>query len=296
MKSMLIFGYGYSAKALAQVLLAEGWEVAATTRDPAKAEAMRAIGVIPHIWPGADMRAPIARASHMLISAGPDAAGDPVLNALSEDLGRATQLVWLGYLSTTGVYGDAAGGWVDETTPRNPASTRGQWRVAAEDGWLDMHRRHSLPVHIFRLAGIYGPGRGPFEKLRAGTARRIIKANQVFSRIHVADIAQVLVASIAAPNPGRAYNLCDDEPAPPQDVIAAAAGLLGLNVPPEESFESAQMGAMAKSFYGESKRVLNARIKSELGIILRYPSYMTGLRAILAAEAVSSAIRANSDS
>ncbi|MEX0970286.1 MAG: SDR family oxidoreductase [Paracoccaceae bacterium] len=296
MKSLLIFGFGYCAKALAKDLLAQGWKIEATTRNADKAEAMRAMGVVPHIWPGTDMRAALAAASHVLVSAGPDAAGDPVLNALSDAFANATHLRWLGYLSTTGVYGDAAGGWVDEDTPRLATSTRGQLRVDAEDRWLALHQSCGLAVHIFRLAGIYGPGRGPFAKLRAGTARRIIKPNQVFSRIHVDDIAQILAASIAQPNPGRAYNVCDDEPAPPQDVIAAAARLLGLNPPPEESFETAQMGAMAKSFYGESKRVSNARIKAELGVELLHPTYMAGLRAVLAAEGNSSPVTPHSDS
>jgi len=284
MKSLLIFGYGYSAAALAEVLLADGWEITATTRSADKAVSMRAAGITPLIWPGEDTSAALKSASHVLISAGPDANGDPVLNAMRNAFASADNLVWLGYLSTTGVYGDAGGGWVDEDTPRNPASARGQLRVTAEDDWLALHERHGLPVHIFRLAGIYGPGRGPFKKLRSGTARRIIKPNQVFSRIHVDDIAQILAASIAQPNPGRAYNVCDDLPAPPQDVMADAAALLGLNPPPEEPFDSAQMGAMAKSFYGESKRVSNARIKAELGVTLRYPDHHSGLRAILLAE------------
>ena len=170
-------------------------------------------------------------ATHLLISAAPNADGDPVLNALREDIARhAPNLEWVGYLSTTGVYGDAKGGWVDESSPLKPATKRGQMRVAAEADWQSIP---NLPLHIFRLAGIYGPGRGPFSKVRAGTARRIIKEGQVFSRIHVEDIAQILVASIAEPNAGAIYNMCDDDPAPPQDVIAHAAELLGLPLPEE---------------------------------------------------------------
>lgn len=280
MNSLLIFGYGYSAAALARTLLAQGWTITATTRSADKAAAMRAQGVMPIIWPGQDMRAALATASHVLISAAPDTKGDPVLAELNAAFESAS-LQWLGYLSTTGVYGDAAGGWVDEDTPRIPTSERGRLRVMAEDQWLHLFTNHGLPVHLFRLAGIYGPGRGPFAKVRAGTARRIIKQGQVFSRIHVDDIAQILAASIARPNPGRAYNCCDDNPAPPQDVIAAAAQLLQLPLPPEEAFETAQLGTMAKSFYGESKRVSNARIKTELGINLLYPDYKTGLLAVL---------------
>ncbi|MEM9755633.1 MAG: NAD-dependent epimerase/dehydratase family protein, partial [Pseudomonadota bacterium] len=180
-------------------------------------------------------------------------------------------------------YGDHAGAWVDETTPLTPATERGRARIAAEAEWMALHRDHGLPVHIFRLAGIYGPGRGPFAKVRRGTARRIIKPGQVFSRTHVEDIVQVLRASIARPNPGAAYNVCDDDPAPPQDVIAHAADLLGLDPPPEVAFEDADLSPMAASFYAESKRVSNARIKSELGVRLRYPDYRAGLAALLAA-------------
>ncbi|MFV2002581.1 MAG: SDR family NAD(P)-dependent oxidoreductase, partial [Paracoccaceae bacterium] len=173
------------------------------------------------------------------------------------------------------------GGWVDETTPPNPATRRGEYRVAAEAAWQKLAHNQSLTLDIFRLAGIYGPGRGPFEKLRSGTARRIIKPAQVFSRIHVDDIAQTLAAAIAQANPGAIYNLCDDNPAPPQDVLAYAAQLLGLPVPPAENWDTAQMSAMARSFYAENKRVRNDRIKSDLGVRLKYPDYKVGLRALL---------------
>ena len=197
---------------------------------------------------------------------------------------HAPNLEWVGYLSTTGVYGDAKGGWVDESSPLKPATKRGQMRVAAEADWQSIP---NLPLHIFRLAGIYGPGRGPFSKVRAGTARRIIKEGQVFSRIHVEDIAQILVASIAEPNAGAIYNMCDDDPAPPQDVIAHAAGLLGLPLPEEVDFETAEMTPMARSFYAESKRVRNDRIKSDLGVKLLYPDYRAGLAALIALEQFS---------
>jgi nucleoside-diphosphate-sugar epimerase len=187
---------------------------------------------------------------------------------------------WVGYLSTTGVYGDHKGGWVDETTPLTPNSDRGRQRVIAEAQWLAT----GLPVHIFRLAGIYGPGRGPFEKVRDGTARRIIKPGQVFGRIHVDDIAQVLEASINRPNPGTAYNVCDDNPCPPEEVLSHAAHLLGLPDPPAVPFEEANLGPMARSFYSESKRTRNARIKDELGVRLLYPDYPAGLAALLQEE------------
>jgi nucleoside-diphosphate-sugar epimerase len=173
---------------------------------------------------------------------------------------------------------------VDEATPLRPLGERGRARVAAEAAWLALHAAHGVPVHVFRLAGIYGPGRGPFEKVRAGAARRIIKPGQVFSRIHVDDIGATLAASIARPNPGAAYNVCDDEPAPPEDVLAHAAALLGLPPPPEVAFEDADMSPMARSFYAESKRCANRRIREELGVRLAYPTYREGLAAVLAAE------------
>jgi nucleoside-diphosphate-sugar epimerase len=221
-------------------------------------------------------------ATHVLVSAAPGPEGDPVLAGLRDEIAaRAERFEWVGYLSTTGVYGDHDGDWVDEDTPLNPATTRGQARVEAEAAWAAIP---GLPLHVFRLAGIYGPGRGPFAKVREGTARRIIKPGQVFSRTHVDDIAQVLLASIERPNPGGIYNVCDDDPAPPEDVIEEAARLLGLPVPEAEDFHTAEMSPMARSFYSESKKVSNDRIKSELGVVLRYPDYRAGLRALLESE------------
>ena len=283
--TLLSFGHGYSARALARRLIPEGWTVIGTTRSAEKADALRAEGVEPLIWPGADLAPAFARATHLLSSVAPTEAGDPVLMAAGEAIAEAApHLAWVGYLSTTGVYGDHAGGWVDETTPLTPSTRRGEMRVAAEAAWRALADRSGLPLHIFRLAGIYGPGRGPFEKVRDGTARRIVKPGQVFSRTHVEDIAQVLQASILRPNPGSAYNVCDDDPAPPEDVLAHAAALLGLPPPPEVPFEEAEMSPMARSFYAESKRVRNDRIKDELGVVLRYPTYREGLAALLEAE------------
>lgn len=279
-KTLISFGHGYSARALAKRLLPQGWVIYGTTRKPEKAEALKAEGVVPVLWPDGDLAGAFAAASHILASAGPDEAGDPVLARYEAEIRAiAPQLEWAGYLSTTGVYGDHRGGWVDESAPLTPATKRGQLRVAAENQWRAID---GLPLHIFRLAGIYGPGRGPFEKVRQGTARRIVKPGQVFSRIHVDDIARVLEASIDRPNPGAAYNVCDDDPAPPEDVIAHAAELLGLPVPPEVPFEEAEMSAMARSFYAESKKVDNRRIREELGVDLLYPDYRAGLKALLA--------------
>jgi nucleoside-diphosphate-sugar epimerase len=278
------FGHGYSAQALARLLRPQGWAITGTTRDPAKAQAMAEAGVTP-LLPGDDPNPALRRATHLLVSAAPTAEGDPAIAALGDTLvAVAPALTWAGYLSTTGVYGDHGGGWVDETTPLAPATARGRLRVAAEAAWQDLAQRTGMPLHIFRLAGIYGPGRGPFAKVRAGTARQIIKPGQVFSRIHVEDIAQVLAASIARPNPGAVYNVCDNDPAPPQDVLAHAAALLGLPPPPSEDFATAEMTPMARSFYAESKKVRNDRMLDELGVRLLYPDYRSGLAALLAQE------------
>ena len=276
---MLVLGHGYSAGFLTPLLLAEGWQVSGTTRgDTAR---VAALGATPLLWPGeeAAIAGEIARADAILISAGPEDGRDPALAAFGAEIARAR---WLGYLSTTGVYRDHGGGWIDEGTPLAPATRRGRERVAAEEGWQALAAAHELPLHVFRLAGIYGPGRGPFAKVRAGTARRIVKPGQVFSRIHAEDLAQALLASIRSPSPGAVYNLCDDDPAPPEEVIAHAAELLGLPLPPAEDFATAEMTPMARSFYAESKRVSNARIKRELGIRLKYPDYRSGLAALLA--------------
>ncbi|MBD3665009.1 SDR family oxidoreductase [Sulfitobacter aestuariivivens] len=281
-KTLLSFGHGFSAQALAKVLIPQGWRIVGTTRSPDKAEAIARTGVEPLIWPGSDVSALLPKFSNILISAGPGPEGDPVLAALRDDFAAAAAgMRWVGYLSTTGVYGDHAGEWVDERTALTPATKRGQARVKAEAGWQAIP---DLPLHIFRLAGIYGPGRGPFAKVRKGTARRIIKEGQVFSRIHVEDIAQALVLSLDQPDPGAVYNLCDDDPAPPQDVIGHAAELLGLPLPPAIAFEDADMSPMARSFYAESKKVSNAHAKEALGWRPAYPDYRSGLAALLALE------------
>jgi len=282
---LLSFGHGYSAQALARGLLAQGWQVIGTTRSEEKAAAIRATGAEAVLWPPVRPGPLLDRATHLLVSAGPDASGDPVLHHCAGSLAaRAERFDWVGYLSTTGVYGDRGGDWVDERSECTPATERGRWRLAAERAWLGYWHDEGLPVHVFRLAGIYGPGRGPFAKVRDGTARRIVKPGQVFSRIHVDDIATLLQASIARPHPGAIYNVCDDEAAPPEEVIAHAAALLGLPAPPEIPYEEAEMTPMARSFYAESKRVSNARMKAELGVRLAYPTYREGLAALLAGE------------
>ncbi|MEO1774662.1 MAG: SDR family oxidoreductase [Pseudomonadota bacterium] len=296
---LLSLGHGYSARALAARLIPRGWRVFATTRSPDKAAALAAEGAEPLIWDtvtgeGTPAVADAVRAAtHVVTSIAPRGDGgedtaavaDPALALIGDRLeARGRALAWVGYLSTVGVYGDRGGAWVDETSALAPASARGQARVAAEAAWRALWSGHGLPVHLFRLAGIYGPGRGPFSKVKAGTARRILKPGQVFSRIHVEDIATVLEASIAQPRPGAIYNVCDDLPAPPEDVLAHAAELLGLPAPPSVTFEEAEMGPMARSFYSECKRCSNLSLKRDLGVALAYPDYRAGLAAVLAAE------------
>ncbi|MEP1767370.1 MAG: SDR family oxidoreductase [Sulfitobacter sp.] len=279
-KSLLSLGHGYSARALAARLVPQGWHIVGTTRSAEKMDEIAATGVEPLLWPGADLAPLIEAFPNILISAGPGPDGDPVLADLNSTFSiSAKDKRWVGYLSTTGVYGDHQGGWVDEETALTPSTKRGRARAVAEADWQAIP---DLPLHIFRLAGIYGPGRGPFAKVRKGTARRIIKEGQVFSRIHVEDIALALELSLASPQAGAIYNLCDDDPAPPQDVIGHAAELLGVPLPPAIPFEEAEMTPMARSFYAESKRVRNDKIKKALGWKPSYPDYRSGLAAMLA--------------
>jgi len=285
MSHLFCFGLGYSALALARRLTATGWAVSGTCRDPASRARLRTEGFDAGLF---QRDRPVAgealrTATHILVSIPPEPPGDPVLACHAEDIAGVAGLRWLGYLSTTGVYGDRSGGWVDEDSALWPTGERGRRRVAAEVGWLDLWRRLGVPVHIFRLAAIYGPGRSPFEALIAGTAKRIDKQGQVFSRIHVEDLASVIEASMALPRPGAVYNVCDDEAAPPEAVVAHAAALLGLPAPPLVAFDRAALSPMAASFYDDNKRVANWRIKTELGVVLRYPTYREGLAAIRAA-------------
>ena len=281
-----MFGLGFSARVLVDRFLPAGWTVRATARSADKITALQAEGIEAFAFDGtapiADVAAAFDGITHLLMSVPPGADGDPVLNHHGGDIAsRAADIAWAGYLSTTGVYGDRAGGWVDETSELVPATERGRRRVEAEAGWCRLWRESGLPIHLFRLAGIYGPGRNALETVRSGKARRVVKPGQVFSRTHVADIATILEASIARPNPGAAYNVCDDDPAPPQEVVTHACELLGVDPPPEIPFEAAEMSEMGRSFYAESKRVSNRRIKEELGVALAYPDYRAGLAALL---------------
>jgi len=276
--NLLTLGHGYSARVFADRARQNGWRVTGTTRSLDGQNTQAGIQLIE--WK-TGTALDVSPYTHILVSISPNNQGDPVLNQLKEYFAAAPSIKWIGYLSTTGVYGDHNGGWVSEETPATPTTQRGKWRVQAEQDWLDLEVNHNLPVHIFRLAGIYGPGRGPFEKILNGTARCIIKQNQVFSRIHVEDIATTLEASIERPNPGSIYNVCDNDPAPPQDVLRYAAQLLNKPAPPTVALENANLSPMAHSFYNDSKKVSNTKIKEELGVDLAYPTYTAGLNAIM---------------
>jgi nucleoside-diphosphate-sugar epimerase len=286
MNHLLCFGFGFSAAALAQILDRTEWQITGTSRSDAGVAAIDAQNCNGIRF---DALTSIPDSvTHIVSSVPPDEAGDPVLQKFGQELAartgqftRAGQFNWVAYLSTTGVYGDHSGEWVDEETPLAPSTERGHRRLRAEMAWLTLHSQHGLPVQLFRLAGIYGPGRNQLEGLKKGTARRVIKPGQIFSRIHVSDIAGILEASMARPNPGRAYNVADDLPAPPQDVVAYAAKIMALPLPPEEDFASANLSSMARSFYAESKRVSNARVKSELGYQFKFPDYRAGLADLL---------------
>ena len=281
-KSLFCFGMGYCATALARRLQDQGWRISATVREETARAALAEEGFACFSF---DDRKAVTAAleahSNLLLSIPPSEQGDRVLGLYGDALTTvAAPFRWIAYLSTTGVYGDRGGGWVDETSELLPTTERGKRRLAAEQAWLTLHRTHDLPIHIFRLAGIYGPGRNQLLALRKGEARRIVKPEQVFSRIHVDDVAGVLQASIEKPHPGRCYNVCDDEPAPPEAVIAFGAEILGLPAPPEISYERAGLSGLSRSFYAESKRVSNRRIKAELGYRLLYPSFREGLKAL----------------
>ena len=284
MSRLFAFGLGLSAEALATRIASEGWEIAGTSRDAANIERLgsKGYGVVRFAGEMTDnLSHTLTGSTHLLHSIPPNQDGDPVLRAGTDAIAALRTLEWIGYLSTVGVYGDQEGAWVDEETPVAPNSDRTRARVAAEQAWLEFGDDTGVPVQIFRLAGIYSPGRSAFDKLRKGTARRIVKPGQVFSRIHVDDIVSVLEASIAQPRAGAIYNVADDEPAPPDEVIAYAARLLGVQPPPEVPFEEAELSPMARSFYEGTRRIGNVRIKSELGVSLRYPTYREGLAAIL---------------
>ncbi len=272
------FGCGYVASELARQIIQTGGAATGTTRSAEGAARLETSGIKPVIWPGPDAALP-QNGSAWLISVPPGDEGCPVFVAFGEHAATAS---WVGYLSTTGVYGDLDGGWAFEDTPRRPQSVEAQRRMIAEDQWL------GAGAHVFRLPGIYGPGRSQLERVQAPNARRIVKPGQVFSRAHRDDIVSALRASISRPRPGAAYNICDDEPAPAGEVLVHAAGLLGIAPPPAVAFEDANLSAAAQRFYAECKRVSNALAKAELGWRPAYPTYREGLQDCLQADAASS--------
>ena len=285
MSRLFCFGLGYSAQELVARLARKGWQVAGTGRDSANVNRLEAQGYAMVRFAGEPGNSALVEqlegTTHLLHSVPPGRSGDPVLAHYRNAIARLSRLEWIGYLSTVGVYGDQQGNWVDETAQTLPNSARTEARVEAEQAWLAFGEEIGVPVQVFRLAGIYGPGRSVFDKLREGTARRVKKDGQVFSRIHVEDIAGVLEASIARPRAGAIYNVADDEPAAPGDVVAYAAELIGVPPPPEVPFAEADLTPMARSFYEGSRRIANDRIKSELEVELRYPTFREGLAALL---------------
>jgi nucleoside-diphosphate-sugar epimerase len=278
---LFCFGYGYSAEALARKLSPRLTEVAGTRTNPeAAADAGARLAAYKGDGPSAEVKGLLAGTTHLLVSIPPDLEGDAVLRDFADDIAALSNLTWVGYLSTVGVYGDTRGAWVDETSPVQPLTERSLRRAEAERAWLDFGTSTGRRVEVFRLAGIYGPGRSVIDSLRAGTARRIVKPGQVFNRIHVDDIARALAAAIDTDTGHRAFNVSDDEPAPPEDVVAYAAELMGLPVPGTVAFEAAGLAGVAASFWSECKRVKNNRIRRDLGVELLYPTYREGLRAL----------------
>ena len=287
-KTLICLGCGYTAQSFAARLMKEGWRVIGTTRNAQKAETLKAAGIEPLIWAPATGTIPkdaIKQANAVLISTPPSEKGCPAFSGFSEAIrDRGQKLSWIGYLSTNGVYGDHQGDWVDEEAMLYPTTARAHRRIKAEADWVSFGVSHSLPVIVFRLPGIYGPGRSALDTVRAGKAKRIYKQGQMFSRAHVDDIAAALKASLENPQAGDLFNICDDEPAPPQDVIEFACELLGAPVPPLTPLEEADLSEMGRSFYQDSKRVKNSRMKAALGVQLSHPTYRDGLSAILNAE------------
>jgi nucleoside-diphosphate-sugar epimerase len=283
-RRLFIFGLGYSGLEIAKLAQAQGWSVAGTCTTGEKANRLRADGIETYTFDGtaALPASTLNDTSHVLCTIAPKETGDPALGACRPLLGRAK---WLGYLSTTGVYGDHGSGWVDETTPATPGRARSIERLAAEQAWRDLARETGATLDILRLPGIYGPGRSAIDRVKAGTARRIDKPGQFFSRIHVEDVANAAVRAMARSGETALWNVADDLPAPNSDVIALAFELLGMPVPPAIPWEQAApaMSPMARSFYMESRRVRNDRMKRDLGVVLRYPTYREGLKAIATA-------------
>ncbi len=288
-KHLFCFGYGYSCDYLGHELMrAGGWRISGTTRDLDRKKELRARGVRAHIFdfdtPLADPANILKDVTHVLISTPLSGDGDPTFNQHAQDLLNLPNLEWVGYLSTTGSYGDRGGGWVDENSELRPTTKRGSRRMRIEKQWLSLYKSRGLPVHIFRLAGIYGPGRSALDSVRSVIARRIDKKGHYFNRIHVEDLTQALIASMLNANAGQAYNICDDLPVPSHEVIDYACKLLDIESPPLIPFDKVDLAPIHQSFYADNKRTRNDKMKKELGITLKYSDYKKGLQACLDAE------------
>ena len=282
-RRLFCFGFGYSARALAGRVDGPKWRIGGTCRQTDRCASFQKTGMECAVFDGERPMSPpdaLDGATHVLSSVPPDGMGDPVLRWHGQTMAGASSIEWVAYLSTTGVYGDRGGAWVDEASTLRPTNDRTKRRAAAENAWLEWGSRNGIAVQVFRLAGIYGPGRSALERVRHGTARRIRKPGHLFSRIHVDDIANVLAASIARPEAGAIYNVCDDEPAASSDVVAYACTLCGVVPPPEVPFSEAELSPAARSFWTDNRRVRNARIKRRLGLVLTFPDYRSGLRSI----------------
>ena len=288
-KSLFCFGYGYTCEALANELKkAGGWTISGTTRDSEKFNSLKNSFVTPYLFdyftPIDEIGDMLNSTTHVLISTPPDEKGDPTCQVHGRDIAELPNLEWVGYLSSTSVYGDRQGGWVNESTPPEPSSKRGSRRYRAERQWQNLAVEQGLPLNIFRLSGIYGPRRSALDSVRAGTARRIDKPGHAFNRIHIDDIVQVLMASMMQPTENEIFNLSDDEAAPSHEVIAYACKLLGMPLPRLMPYEEADLAPITRSFYEDNKRIENHKIKDMLGVTLKYPNHRAGLEACLAAE------------
>lgn len=284
--NLLCFGAGYSAKRISKNLLKKGWQVSGTCRTYESAKFLSAIGVEPLVFYRneftPELKSKIAQATHIIISIPPDSLGDPVLNVFKNELlCKTNPIQWIGYFSSTGVYGDHHGEWVDEQSKTKTVNEQGLQRLNAEREWLMLYKYFSLPIHIFRIAGIYGPQRNPLDQARIGKAQRIFKEDFVFSRIHVDDIANAIECSIAKPNPGSIYNLADDEPAPYHEVVEYAYRLLNMKMPPLKPIEAADISSIQRLFFSESRKISNLKISKELKVIMKYPNFRKGLLSLL---------------
>lgn len=287
-KHIFCFGLGYTAGFLSETLRSYGWTISGTTTSAKKRDFLKQNGINAHLFdrlhPLPDPAKIFKDVTHILLSVPPEKDGDPVFDIHGEDIAGARKLEWLGYLSTTAIYGDQNGAWVDENTPPAPSSRRGSLRLRAEEQWQSLFLHEGVPLHTFRLAGIYGPNRSALDSVRSGTASCIDKPGHAFNRIHVDDVVQVLIASMNKPQPGRIYNLADDKPSSSADVIRFACNLVGREAPPLIPFNLAELPPMVRSFYKDNKRVHNDLIKNELGVQFLYPDYHSGLQACLEVE------------